>query len=220
MTVRIALIHALIHSIEPINAAFDQLWPDCTRMNLLDDSLSADLAASSAGLDAAMTDRFLALATYAIGTGANGILFTCSAFGPCIDAVKRTWPDLPVLKPNEAMIDDATAVARAGRRRIAVLATFAPTLASMPPEFPPDIEVVPIHVADAMDALNAHDVDAHDRLVAAAAGGVRDVDAIALAQFSMARALRSAQAATALPILTTPASAVRAMRQRLGAGSA
>jgi hypothetical protein len=219
MTVRIALIHALIHSIEPINAAFDQIWPDCTRMNLLDDSLSADLAANPAGLDDAMTERFLTLSKYAIGTGAGGILFTCSAFGPCIDAVKRTWPGLPVLKPNEAMIDDAVAVARAGRRRIAVLATFAPTLASMPPEFPSDIDVVPMHVADAMEALNARDVEAHDRLVAAAAGRVRDVDAIALAQFSMARALRSAQAATALPILTTPASAVRALRQRLDANA-
>ena len=80
--------------------------------------------------------------------------------------------------------------------------------------------MVPIHVADAMDALNARNVEAHDRLVAGAAGGVRDVDAIALAQFSMARALRAAQAATVLPILTTPASAVRALRQRLAARNA
>jgi len=217
MTIRIALIHALTHSIHPINEAFDQGWPECGRMNLLDDSLSADLAANPVGLDDAMTERFVALARYAIGTGANGILFTCSAFGPCIDVVQRTWPDLPVLKPNEAMIDEAVAVARAGRRRIAVLATFAPTLASMPPEFPPDIDVVPIHVANAMDALNARDGEAHDRLVAAAAGSVRDVDAIALAQFSMARAVGAAEAATALPVLTTPASAVRALRQRLAA---
>lgn len=220
MSMRIALIHALIHSIDPINAAFDQLWPDCARMNLLDDSLSADLAANPGGLDDAMTRRFLALSEYAIGTGAHGILFTCSAFGPCIDAVKRAWPDLPVLKPNEAMIDEAVTLARAGGRRIAVLATFAPTLASMPPEFPPDIEVVPVHVADAMDALNARNVELHDRLIAAAAGSVRDVDAIALAQFSMARAARAANAATALPILTTPASAVRALQKRLAAAAA
>lgn len=42
MTIRIALIHALAHSVRPINEAFEQLWPDCRRMNLLDDSLSAD----------------------------------------------------------------------------------------------------------------------------------------------------------------------------------
>ena len=58
-------------------------------MNLLDDSLSADLARAAAGSTTRMTARFLALAAYAIDTGAQAILFTCSAFGPCIDAVKR-----------------------------------------------------------------------------------------------------------------------------------
>ena len=61
---RIALIHALRHSVDPINAAFARLWPEPVRMNLLDDSLSADLARAGT-LDAAMTQRFLALARYA-----------------------------------------------------------------------------------------------------------------------------------------------------------
>ena len=41
---RITLIHALKHSIVPIEASFARLWPDATLMNLVDDSLSADLA--------------------------------------------------------------------------------------------------------------------------------------------------------------------------------
>ena len=41
---RITLIHALKHSIVPIEASFAKLWPDARLMNLLDDSLSADLA--------------------------------------------------------------------------------------------------------------------------------------------------------------------------------
>ena len=40
---------------------------------------------------------------------------------------------------------------------------------------------------------------------------------IALAQFSLARAAGAVHAATGLPVLTTPGSAVRALRQRLGA---
>ena len=43
---RLALIHALAHSVDPINAALVQAWPEVLRMNLLDDSLSADLARS------------------------------------------------------------------------------------------------------------------------------------------------------------------------------
>ena len=39
---RIALIHALMHSVAPINSAFERDWPQAQRMNLIDDSLSAD----------------------------------------------------------------------------------------------------------------------------------------------------------------------------------
>ena len=134
-------------------------------MNLLDDSLSADLAANPAGLDDAMTARFIALADYVVGTGVRGILFTCSAFGPCIDAVARRFPGLPVLKPNEAMIADA---AKAGRR-IGLVASFPPTLASMPAEFPAGLTVVPVLADGALDALTFGDHALHDKLVVQAA---------------------------------------------------
>src|SRR6476620_4361678 len=143
---RIALIHALRHSPPPIEAAFARAWPEAVLMNLLDDSLSADLARAGS-LTPAMTGRFLTLSRYAAGTGADGILFTCSAFGPCIDAVAAERAPMPVLKPNEAMIDEAVAAARAAagsrRPRIGLVASFAPTLTSMPPEFPDDVDLVP-----------------------------------------------------------------------------
>lgn len=104
---RIALLHALSHSVAPINAAFERDWPEAVRMNLLDDSLSADLARSGKGLDAAMHERFQRLAQYAVDTGAEGILFTCSAFGSCVEAVARRHAGIPVLKPNEAMVAEA-----------------------------------------------------------------------------------------------------------------
>ena len=86
---RIALIHALAQSVPPINEAFARLWPEPTLMNLLDDSLSADVART--GLDARMHQRFMTLADYAVDCGADAILFTCSAFGPCIEAVARDF---------------------------------------------------------------------------------------------------------------------------------
>ncbi len=212
---RIALIHALAHSIAPVNAEFARAWPDCTRMNLLDDSLSADLARTGT-LDDAMTERFLELAGYAIGTGACGILFTCSAFGPCIDAVVRRWPGIPVLKPNEAMIDDAVAHGR----KIGLIASFAPTLRSMPAEFPAGVTVVPVLAEGALAALDAGDTAEHDRLAADAARRAESegCDLIALAQFSLARALPAVRDAVQIPVLTTPGSAVRRLRARLAAG--
>src|ERR1700750_522667 len=149
---RIALIHALKHSLLPIEDAFGRLWPDTTRMNLLDDSLSADLARDGR-LTEAMTERFLSLGRYATATGADAILFTCSAFGPCIEAVARAHAPMPVLKPNEAMIEQA--VAQGGR--IGLLSTFRPTLVSMPPEFPRHVELVPKLAEGALDALDRGD---------------------------------------------------------------
>ena len=55
--VRIALIHALRHSPPPVETAFAALWPEARLMNLLDDSLSADLARDGAITDAMTTGR-------------------------------------------------------------------------------------------------------------------------------------------------------------------
>ena len=100
-----------------------------------------------------MTERFLNLGRYAASTGSDAILFTCSAFGPCIEAVARAHAPMPVLKPNEAMIEQAAAQGR----RIGLLSTFAPTLASMPREFPSSVELMPKLVDGALAALDRGD---------------------------------------------------------------
>ena len=210
---RIALIHALKHSMDPVDQAFEYLWPQARRVHLLDDSLSGDLALRGGGLDDAMHRRFAMLGDYAVGCGADGILFTCSAFGPCIEAVAAKHAGIPVLKPNEAMIDEAV---QSGRR-IGLLASFAPTLASMPAEFPRGCALDVQLAGDAMTALNAGDVEAHD---AAALAGARELLArgavvVALAQFSLARAAPLLRDQLGVPVLTTVDSAVRRLRTRL-----
>lgn len=221
---RIALIHALEHSPAPVNAAFERDWPQCIRMNLLDDSLSADLARGGKGLDARMHERFEQLAAYAIGCGAQGLLFTCSAFGPCIEAVARRWPQVPVLKPNEAMVAEALRRLQPGQR-LGLIASFAPTLESMPAEFGAGVDLRTRLVEDAMAALNAGDLAAHDAAVCAAALSLQAEGCalIAFAQFSMARAAPAARQALGEggpPVLTTVDSAVAALRERLSTASA
>ncbi|MBP8054116.1 MAG: arylsulfatase [Burkholderiaceae bacterium] len=215
MRPRVALIHALAHSVAPINAELARAWPACERMNLLDDSLSADLARSGAGLDTAMHQRFEVLASYAEGTGAQAILFTCSAFGSCIDAVAARRPHMPVLKPNEAMVAEAVATGK----RIGLIASFAPTLVTMPLEFPVDTELVTKMAEGALQALNRGDTAGHDACVVSAALWLQrqGCEVLALAQFSMARAEFAVREALQLPVLTTPASAVRALQMRLEA---
>lgn len=223
---RIGLIHATSLAMAPITQAFERLWPDAQRMNLLDDQLSVDLAARGS-LDAFMSERIARLAVYARDCGAQGILFTCSSFGPAIDAAARRT-GLPTLKPNEAMTNEALAICgRLPREgRIGLVTTFAPATAPMREELrsaasvlsvPPDI--VCACAESAMNALRVGDSTAHDRLVVEAARGLGRCDVLLLGQFSMARARQAVSDAIDAPILTSPDSAVRALKSALGAST-
>jgi len=210
---RIALIHALPESLAPLDAELDAAWPDAVRMHLLDASLSADVARAPKGLDASFDERLLLLAEYAVTTGVDGILFSCSAFGRCIAEVARWLAPLPVLKPNEALIADATAMGV----RIGLVATFAPTIVSMTSEFAVGADLRTTLAAGGLEALRAGDPDRHDALIAdAAARLVRDgCGVIALAQFSMARAAPVVAERTGVPVLTSVGSAVRTLKERV-----
>lgn len=213
---RIFLIHATRLSIDPITASFMAHWPEARLSNLMDDSLSQDLAAAGS-ITPAITQRFRMLADYAAGSGASGILFTCSAFGPAIEACQAASA-IPVLKPNEAMIEEALAAGG----KIGLLATFAPSLGSMASEFQEQagrqgirLNLQTAHVPDAMQALEKGEVAVHDRLILLAAQRLRDCDQLCFAQFSMARVAQAVADATGRPVLTTPDSAVRKLRQLL-----
>lgn len=217
VTSRIALIHATPLSIAPVEAAFRELWPEAATSNLLDDSLSADLARAGR-LEPRMVERFLTLARYVATDGAAAILFTCSAFGPAIEAVQAALP-IPVLKPNEAAIDEA--LDRGGR--IALIASFAPTLASMRAEFETraaergialDLDLY--HAEGAMEALARGQGQTHDDLIADAAQRVI-AETIVLAQFSMACAAPLVAARTGRQVITTPNSAVLRLKKNSAA---
>jgi aspartate/glutamate racemase len=221
---RIALVHATALAIRPVGDAFACLWPEARLMNLLDDSLSADRAAAGT-LTATMIERFGNLARYCVDNGADGILFTCSAFGPAIEAA-RAVVDVPVLKPNEAMLSEALDAAAAGRGKLALLATFEPSLGSielellaMAKERRQAVDLITRHVPDAMAALDRGDGERHDALIAAAIESWSDgsgCDALMLAQFSMARARDTAQACTSAPVLVSTDTAVAAMYRAMG----
>lgn len=221
-TVRIALIHALAESVSPARAAFAAHWPDAFCFDLLDTSLAIDLA-EAGRLDDAMTGRFRTLADYAqasAGKGGRtaGILFTCSAFGPAIDAVKSRL-DIPVYRPNEAAFDQALGLGT----KIALVVTFAPSLPALSAELRDmaaargsNVTITPVLAEGALAALKAGDGAAHDAAVSRAVAGLPPQDAIVLGQFSLARAAKVIAPAVTCPVLTTPDCAVAALRRRLG----
>lgn len=210
MKKRIVLVHAVDVAIEPVHAAFRERWPDAELVNLFDDSLARDLSAAGE-LTPAMHARFTTLTGYALDIGADGVLFTCSAFGDAIDAARAAAP-VPVLKPNEAMFLEALERGP----RIGMLATFEPSVPSMEAEFRAvsggRAVLRTICVPEALRALNAGDADAHNRLLAQAAPELSDCDVLMLAQFSTACASSAVAAAVDCPVLTSPGSAVERLR--------
>jgi len=213
---RIALIHAVTVAMRPVADALAALWPQAQVQHLLDDALSPDRE-SDGELTDAMRARIVTLARYAHTAGANGILFTCSAFGPAIDDAKAALP-VPVLKPNEAMFADALSRGR----RVGMLATFAPSVASMEAEFHAMAQSRGVQatlrcecIPAAMQALRDGRGDEHDRLLADAAPAFADCDVLLLAHFSTSRALDAVGARVAMPVLTSPRSAVLALQAAL-----
>lgn len=224
--VRIALIHALEESVVPARRAFAEAWPEAFCFDLLDTSLAIDLAATG-GLDESMMTRFETLARYSLAHQGNAgttqaILFTCSAFGPAIDALKPLLP-VPVLRPNEAAFEQALEQGT----RIGLVVTYEPSLASLRDELQAmarqrgrAVEVVAILAEGALAALKAGDGEGHDQLVASACAVFGDLDVVVLGQFSLGRASTAVQGVVAAPVLTTPGCAVEALRRHVESNSA
>jgi Asp/Glu/hydantoin racemase len=213
---RIALIHATPVAIDPIVGAFRRLWPEARLTNLLEDSLAPDLAADGRLTDR-MIGRFVMLASYVHDCGADAILFTCSAFGPAIEAARAAL-DIPVLKPNEAMLEQALAAGT----RIGLIATFEPSIPALKTELEHSakeknyrLSITSRAVPAALAALHAGRADEHDRLIAAAAEEIGDCDALILGQFSMASAASIIRPHGKRKVLTSPTAAVMQLKQLL-----
>ena len=219
--VRVALIHATALAVTPIQQAFARHWPQANCMNVLDDSLSRDRA-QDGELTSAMVQRFIDLAQYVQRAGCQGILFTCSAFGPAIEAAGRAT-GLPTLKPNEAMFEQALALpAPTGVLRLGLVATFEASIPSMSEEFEAlaaqrGIKVVlhSVFVPHAMADLAAGQADLHHERIAKALSELPECDGIMLAQFSMAAAQPVCQQHARVPVLSSPDCAVTALQQAM-----
>lgn len=211
---RIVLLHATPVAMEPIKMSMSRLWPEAEAVNLLDDGLTIDRAKEGENLSEALVERFVDLGRYGHRIGADGILITCSAFGPAIDRMAAELP-IPVIKPNEAMFRAAIGVGE----RIGMLATFAPAVPTMEDEFnefaaqagsASTLET--IVVPDAIDLLRKGDAEEHNRLVGEMAPRLAEVDALMLAHFSTSRAADAVRSKVGIPVFSAPDAAVALMQ--------
>lgn len=205
---RIVLVSAGQVSMAPADQAFRAGWPQAKPIHVLDESLSTD-GARLGPAHPEIIGRFDQLGEYAARMRADALLFTCSAFAHAIGRVRRAQP-FPVLTPNEALFDRLIAT----QGRTAVLVTFPASLDALRAEL--DEQAAAAGAEPRVDFIlvpDAFGAPDHDRKVVEQCVKLAGrYQALALGQFSMARALDAARSACQVPVWDTPGSAVAKLR--------
>ena len=219
MQPKIALIHATRLAIPPIEKTFQDYWPEANTFNLLDEGLLKDIDSLSSQQ---MNQRFQSLASYATGTGCDAILFSCSVFGDAIDAVKKTF-DLPVYKPNEAMLDSIYKMAQEKKElKMVVMGTSQLSVDSLSSEISEwsktnhaSIQIEKSFIDKAFELLGKGQLDLHDSMIMDAVKKNQHADLIVFTQFSMASAFKQCQEVSSAPIFSAPIIAVQTLQTRI-----
>jgi aspartate/glutamate racemase len=218
MAATLALLHTTAVTIPVFAELARSELPGIRAVNLLDDSLLADVIAAGRVTEA-VEARLCAYIDQAEVLGASAVMSCCSSIGEAMERIADSAP-LPVWRVDEAMADEA--VARGVR--VAVLGTVAttmtPTVALIErtaARAGRSTRVESTVVDGAFDALRAGDAAGHDERVRRALDELADrADLVVLAQASTAR-VAAAMTAYPLPILTSPVSGLRRARERLAA---
>ena len=186
--------------------------------HMVDESLIRDTI--EAGEVRKMTiRRLLGMVESAAAAGADAVMVTCSTLGPAVTLVQQMF-DLPVIRVDEAM---AEAAVRTGHR-LGVIATLRTTLEpttallrDKAAQAGRDVDLVECLCDGAFEAVLAGDTATHDRIVSAALlNEMRGMDAVVLAQASMARVVNSMPAGVLrMPVLSSPELSVRRAREIL-----
>jgi Asp/Glu/hydantoin racemase len=184
-----------------------RIMPDTRVLHFVDESLIKNTIAAGK-LERSTMRRVISLIGSSFDAGADVALVTCSSIGPAVDMAARLY-DQPVLRVDRPMAERAVATGR----RIGVLATLNTTLKptadlvrAVAAEEGKEIEIVEHLCEGAFEAVMAGDGATHDRIVAEGlTKGMAGMDAIVLAQASMARVLATIpDGAIPAPVFSSP----------------
>jgi Asp/Glu/hydantoin racemase len=216
----LALIHTsfIFVRVDPfVEPLLDEILPGVRRINILDDSLLADVMKNN-GVTPPIVRRLCAYALSAQDAGADAILSLCSSLGPAVDAARQQI-EIPIIKIDEAMAEEAVRTAE----RIGVLATVESTLTptlnlvrDKAAAAGKAIEVKPALVSGALELLLKGERERHDSLVLEVASRTApQVDVLLLAQGSMTRLQPRLSHAIGKRVLTSPRLGIEQARQVL-----
>jgi Asp/Glu/hydantoin racemase len=216
----VAMVHATPAAIAPGVAAFDECFPEAGLWHLLDDRLVSD-AERAGGLVPALRRRMLSLIGHAISGGADGVLLTCSMYGPVARLAAQLW-DRPVAGSDEAMHERVVAERPA---RVAVLGSLETAIADSTERLrrvmvdagrDQDTEVVGVLCPGAAAAAMAGDDQALLASLRSAAEPLAGkVDVLLLGQYSLTGVHAPLEAALGVPVWSPPHAAAELLRRRL-----
>lgn len=171
----------------PFGKPFAEANPDIELYNIMDDSLLVDTRKYD-GMTPAIASRMLNYAKAAEGSGADGIIVTCTSVNKATKMIKPLL-SIPMINIEEPVAEMAVE----NGTRIGILATLptSPRAIGSVIQEKADavgkkIEIVPVVAEGAYDVLCAGDRDKHDEMVNEALYKLaKEVDCIAFAQISM-----------------------------------
>ena len=212
MVQTLALIHTSPTLTQMFGALCAEQMPEVEVFHMVDESLIRDTIRAGE-LRKVTVRRLLSMVESAGTAGADAVMVTCSSIGEGVTLAQQLF-DFPVIRVDEAM---AEAAVRTGRR-LGVMATLRTTLepttallrekaAAMGRE----IELVECLCDGAFEAVLSGDTATHDRIVSAALmNQMRGMDAVVLAQASMARVVSAMPPGTlSMPVPSSPELSVR-----------
>jgi Asp/Glu/hydantoin racemase len=218
---QIAFIHTSPAAIAPLAQFYGEAAPELEVTNLLDDGVLRFFRLRD---ERAAEERLVELIKIARRAyGAEAALVTCSAVSGEMRERLRGAFDFPVLKIDDPMA--RRAVMAGGRIGVAV--TFPPTvettsklLREAATEASRNVEIITEVAPEAYQALLAGDHRKHDELLRALINRLseQNVDAIVLAQVSMARVFPQLSARLKARTLTSLHTSLEAVRQALQEG--
>ncbi|ASA25788.1 aspartate/glutamate racemase family protein [Paenibacillus donghaensis] len=204
---------------EPLKKQFDELLPGVRLVNIMDDSLIAEVVREGA-VTPGVKRRLMQYYQNGVDLGASIILNTCSSVGE-VASDARPFLSIPLVKIDESMAVEAVE----SYSSIGVLATLPTTLRPTMRLLLQQAELrgKPVRLieglaAGAYDALVSGRPDEHDRILMETAIRVAEqAEVLVLAQGSMARMEAQIAERTRKPVLSSPRRSVMEIKRLLEA---
>jgi hypothetical protein len=217
------MVHATPAAIAPAVGAFSERFPEAGLWHLLDDRLVTD-AEAAGGLVPPLRRRMLTLIGHAVSGGADGVLLTCSMYGPVARLAGQLW-ERPVTGSDEAMFERVAAERPA---RVAVLGSLETAVSDSAARLREVLaqdaaggagdgtEVLGVLCPGAAAAGRDGDRDALLAALRSAAEPLASkVDLFLLGQYSLTGVQAELEAALGTPVWSPPHVAAELLRRRL-----